>query len=315
MMNMYIFVIVINQRFNMILSKIRIRYKYLKHKILKSPRYLLTKRVISFLQDENDAPPTGTEREELIKFLRRHVVEIFNYPFMLKYHYRGVKIYCDRDTGLHYVLTDENRRLYFKRNMKFAHIRSTYNNLCMEQHLQSPHNYCFDDLSIHSDSIFADVGAAEGIFTLKFIDKIKTAYLFECDNGWTEALQATFSPWKEKVVIVNRFVSNKNNDEFTSLDHFFRNCDKPTLIKVDVEGAESEVLKGADKLLNDRIDHLLVCTYHQSGDEQNISELLREKEYKVVPSPRYMLMIRDRPKYSPEGHFEFRRGLIHASKL
>ena len=300
------------------MSEIRQRYKYLKHKILKTNRYLLTSRIVSFLENANvETPPVGIERKVLLKFLRRHVASMFNYPYILKYHYRRVKVSRDKATGLHYVLTNENRRLYFKRDMKIAHIRTLYNNLCSEQDEQSPHNYCFHDFSINSDSVFADVGAAEGMFTLKFIDKIKTAYLFECDKDWVEALQSTFQPWSEKVIIVDKYVADKDSDEFASLDYFFCEREKPTLIKIDVEGAESDVLKGAGKLLNEGINDLLVCTYHKRDDERNLSEQLRKKGYKSVPSPGYMLMISDNSDSSndtAEGSFDFRRGLIHAKK-
>ena len=300
-------------------SKIRLRikylkYKYLKHKIRKNPRYMLTKRVYEFLQNATDAdtPMTKDEREECLKFLRCHLIEVFNYPFVSKYRYRRIKVYRDRENGLRYVLTDENRRLYFKRGLSAHTIRGLYKMLCSEQDEQSPHNYCFRSLSINSESVFADVGAAEGMFTLKFIDKIKMAYLFECEKDWEEALQATFLPWKEKVVIVNKYVSNKDDADFTSLDHFFCNREKPTLIKMDVEGAENDVLKGADKLLDVGINDMLVCTYHQKDDEKNLSGLLAEKGYRIVASPGYMLFHHEVPNYGMVAPFDFRKGLIHA---
>jgi hypothetical protein len=298
------------------LSEIRLRFKYLKHKIKKTPRYLLTKRVENFLRNASAAEIliSETEKEQFLKFLRCRLIETFNYPFMTKYCYRRIKVHFDLETGLRYVLTDENRKLYFKRSMSVGKIRRVYNSLCCEQDVQSPHNYCFNDLSINSGSVFVDAGAAEGILTLKFIDKIKTAYLFECDNDWIEALQATFRPWKEKVVIVNKYVSDKDNEEFTSLDNFFLNREKPTLIKIDVEGAESEALKGANKLLDKGIDDILVCSYHRNGDEQNLSRQLQEKGYKTTHSHGYMLFIYEFPNYALEAPFNFRRGLIHASK-
>jgi hypothetical protein len=264
--------------------------------------------------DASDTPLNKTEREQFIKFLRRHLIEIFNYPFIAKYRYRRIKVYLDEETGLPYVITEENRRLYFARGTKVRIVREWYNNLCCEQSELSPHNYCFHPLQINSDSIFADIGAAEGIFTLKFIDKIKTAYLFECDEAWIEALQATFHPWKEKVIIINKYVSDNDDDQFTTLDTFFREREHPTLIKMDVEGAESDVLKGADKLLSKGINDILVCTYHKTGDEQNLSGHLREKKYKTVHSPGYMLLISEKTDYSLEAPFDFRRGLIHASR-
>jgi len=297
-------------------SRLRLFLKYLTSRALKTSRYLLTKRVKSFLQNAGtgDTPLTETERKQFLKFLRCHLIEVFNYPFMEKYRYRRVKVRRDRETGLRYVITDEKRRLYFMRGTKSRKVRRLYNFLCMEQEELSPHNYCFHPLSVNSDSVFVDVGAAEGIFTLKFIDKIKTAYLFECDDGWMEALQATFRPWKEKVVLVNKYVSERDGDEFVSLDNFFREGEKPTLIKIDAEGAESEVLRGAGKLLDKGVNELVVCTYHKKGDEQNLSEQLREKGYKTIPAPGYMLFLWEKPGYSLEEPFDFRRGIIYASK-
>jgi len=294
----------------------RMRFKYLKHRIRKSSRYQLTKRVRSFLQNaaDDETPLTKTERDQFSAFLRRHLIEFFNYPFVVKYRYRHVKVHHDKETGLPYVMTDENRRLYFKRGTKARSVRGQYNFLCSEQDEYSPHNYCFHPLSINSDSVFADVGAAEGNFTLKFIDRIKTAYLFECDNDWIEAMEATFRPWKEKVIFVNKYVSDRNEGELVSLDDFFREREKPTLIKIDAEGAESEILKGADKLLDEGINDLIVCTYHKNGDERNLSELLQAKDYKTVSSPGYMLLISEKPDYSLEAPFDFRKGVIHASR-
>ena len=277
---------------------------------------MLTRRVESFLLNANAdcTSLTKTEREQFLNFLRWHLVEMFNYTFVSKYNYRRTKVTRDRETGLRYVITDENRKLYFPRGWKDRNVRKMYNNLCCEQDELSPHNYCFHDLSIDSDSVIADVGAAEGMFTLKFIDQIKTAYLFECDNDWLEALQATFRTWKEKVAIVNKYVSDENSNNTIKLDDFFSQREKPTLIKIDVEGAESNVLKGAELLLNTGIKDMLICTYHKKGDEQNFSRQLVEKEFKVVPSPGYMLLISEMPNYSIKEPFDFRRGLIHASR-
>jgi FkbM family methyltransferase len=51
----------------------------------------------------------------------------------------------------------------------------------------------------------------------------------------------------------------------TTLDDFIRTNPQPDLIKIDVEGAESEVLKGADQLFRSRRPYVL-CEIH---DQQN----------------------------------------------
>jgi hypothetical protein len=219
--------------------------KYQKQRFYKTPRYLLTKRVTAFLKTPGITTPLSTkEREQILKFLRRHLIDVFNYPFVDKYLWRQVKIKPDETNGLYYVHTDENRRLYFKRGMTKQDVRNMYNSLCMEQDERSPHNYCFDDLTVGAHAVVADIGAAEGNFSLKFIDKIKKLYLFESDANWMEALEATFRPWKKKVVIVNKCVSAYDDDTCISLNTFFQNKEKPTLLKLDVEGAEYEVISG-----------------------------------------------------------------------
>ena len=67
-----------------------------------------------------------------------------------------------------------------------------------------------------------DVGSAEGIFTLDVIDLIEHAYLFECDDEWVEALEATFLPWKDKITIVRKYVSDMDDENNTTLDSYFQ---------------------------------------------------------------------------------------------
>ncbi|MDR1896787.1 MAG: FkbM family methyltransferase [Prevotellaceae bacterium] len=286
-------------------------FKYQAEKIKKTPRYLLTKRVETYLQkpcpnlDEND-------RKQFLKFLQYHLVSVFNYPYMVKYRRRKVKVLSDEERGLPFVLTEKGHRLYFKKGMRKGEIASLYNSLCAEQDDLSPHNYDFDKLTITDETVFADIGSAEGNFSLKYVDEIKKLYLFETDAEWIEALEATFYPWKDKVTIVNKYVSDRDEGEYISLDTYFLNREKPTLLKLDVEGAEKSVLSGANQTLNDGIDDILLCTYHRNGDTQYFSEWLRNRNYDIRTSNGYMLYLWEKPNYSLEPPFDFRRGLIHA---
>jgi hypothetical protein len=282
---------------------------YQKQRVKKTPRYLLTQRVKAYLQQK----PAGLEEEERVgylRFLRYHLIEVFNYPYILNYFHR-INLMTDKEMGLHYVVTNEKRRLYFKRGISLKDAVSTYNALCIEQDPQSPHNYDFDPLPITPDTVIADIGCAEGNFGLKHIDKIKKLYLFESEHEWIEALEATFRPWAEKVVIVNKYVSDRDEGAFISLDKYFQDKERPTLLKADVEGAENDVLVGADQILED-IKDILVCTYHRAGDAQHLSGLLSEKGYEIKFSPGRMLFIWEKEDYSLEAPFDFRKGLIHA---
>ena len=78
------------------------------------------------------------------------------------------------------------------------------------------------DFNLNDSDVLADFGAAEGNFTLAVIDRIKKAYLFEYDPEWIEALRLTFKPWQDKVEIVPKFVSDKNDNKHCSGDVFFK---------------------------------------------------------------------------------------------
>lgn len=125
----------------------------------------------------------------------------------------------DKSNGLFYV-NHKGKRLYFKRELSKSAIKDLYRCLCIEQDKDSPHSYSFGEMSFQNE-IVADIGAAEGIWGLSLIESVKTLYLFECDEGWIEALNLTFSPWKEKVRIINKYVSDNSEGCMIRLDDYF----------------------------------------------------------------------------------------------
>lgn len=67
-----------------------------------------------------------------------------------------------------------------------------------------------------------------------------------------------------------------------SLDHIIE-CQSATYIKMDVEGAELEALKGAKKIIKDRKPKLAVCIYHKPQDFFEIPLYIKElnPDYKL----------------------------------
>lgn len=289
--------------------------KYQRNRLKGSEKYRHTYQVIQFLQDKNsqNIMLTEDERKSFIQYLSCNLANGLNISINSKYKYRQVKVVFDSEKGLNYVVTESGYRLYFKRGLSKRHIKRMYNNLCMEQDKESPHNYCFDNLTVTADTILADVGAAEGFLTLKFIDKIKKAYLFETEVEWVEALKATFEPWKDKIIIINKYVSNKDDENNNiTLDTYFNQNEKPTLLKFDVEGAEKSALEGAAQLLKrSSVTDLLVSLYHRREDAEVLPNMLEQKNYTVNISPGYILMMPE-SGFVPDAPFEFRRGVCHA---
>jgi hypothetical protein len=159
--------------------------------------------------------------------------------------------------------------------------------------------------------VLFDVGAAEGNFALSVVEKASRIILFEADKEWVEPLKATFEPWKDKVEIVNKFVSNISDSENTTLDDHISGENAGTFLKIDVEGAESRLLNGCKRILSEKKPlKVAICTYHKQNDEKEFSELLTQKGFKTSPSNGYMLFFYDKQIKAPY----FRRGLIRAQK-
>jgi len=53
-----------------------------------------------------------------------------------------------------------------------------------------------------------DVGSAEGIYALDRVELAARTVLFEVDPEWVGALERTFAPWRDRVVIINKFASD-----------------------------------------------------------------------------------------------------------
>ena len=180
----------------------------------------------------------------------------------------------------------------------------------MEQDGKSPHRYLSDQFEVGVGDVIADFGAAEGNVSLDLIERVDKIYLFECDKEWIEALHATFAPWRDKVEIVAKFVSDKDDRRHCSGDVFFKDR-AITFMKIDVDGGERSLLRGFRTIIRDRLGmKIALCTYHQHEDEAEFTELLEGIGYKVTPSRGYMIFYYDKKLRAPY----LRRALIRAER-
>jgi FkbM family methyltransferase len=75
-----------------------------------------------------------------------------------------------------------------------------------------------------------------------------------------------------------------------SLDAFTQSHDAPTLIKLDVEGAELRALAGARRLL-DEAKPVLICEVHDLDDLPGLYEILSGYDVQEVGSPHRLLAL------------------------
>lgn len=283
-----------------------------------SPFYKLLPKFVRTSLEENklkrtifnyyDKLPQNIEEKEAIEYLKKNRLRVFPYAFQYDYERGDIKVFDDNKLGLKYILF-EGKRLYFRRGATAKGIQRDYNYLRIEQDIRSPHRYLTDYFTLLNNDILVDVGAAEGNLPLSVIERVKKAYLFETDEAWIEALQATFAPWKEKVEIVNKFVSNRDEGKFVSLDKFFAHKEAFTFLKVDAEGAESDILNGAETVL-DSVPALKIalCCYHKPNDDKIFHEFLSKRGFSISFANGYMIF---RENFVPP---YLRRGVLRAER-
>jgi len=265
--------------------------------IYKKQMNKLKWRVIRYLKN-NFMDVYDDERIKAINYLRHNKFSVFPYNFTKKYKKKNINVYYDDNCGLNYVLHD-NKRLYFKRGWKEDTIKEYYNGLLIEQDIDSPHRYLYENFQVNEDDVVIDIGVGEGNFALSIVDKCKKLYLIESDNEWMESLNMTFSSYitESKVEIINKMVSDNDTIESITLDNYFikaGNIEEINFIKVDIEGYEFKFLKGAKSLLeNQKKIKVAICTYHQQDAGEKIKDIITAYGFNSIYSKGFMIYFTD----------------------
>jgi hypothetical protein len=256
--------------------------------------------------DPSTLPPQI--REGLI-YLRCHKYTPFPFRWTRKYENLIPEVFKDEVNGFLYVLF-EGKRMYFPKSFKSNEVVWAVRAALREQDLNSPHLYLTNDFQPLEGSIIIDAGVAEGNFALAVIDKARRLFLVECDPGWMEALRLTFEPWKEKVVFVEKYMSDKTDEKTTSIDDLLR-CEENEyyFVKLDIEGYEKNALAGMKQLMESgKKVRINVCTYHNPGDFRELKAILETYGFDCHASEGYVLF------FHPGEEPLFRKVLIRAEK-
>ena len=232
-----------------------------------------------------------TEKEQAYKAWNRAGFCSIPYPYLWKEEYDQllIDVHIDAENSLPFVM-HHGKRLYFRRDM-INNVSDIYKALLIEQDERSAHCYV-DSYSELKNKVLLDIGAAEAIFALDTIEYVNHAYLFECDEKWLEALSATFAPWKDKITIVRKYVSDINDEDNVTLDTLFADKSIENLfLKMDIEGYERRALEGAKKLLQKGKNISgAVCIYHLHDDKEVIQSLLNDvMDVTVSIKPGYII--------------------------
>ena len=147
----------------------------------------------------------------------------------------------------------------------------------------------FDVFAPNDDEIVVDAGSYDGMTALHFLEwggsKIKRIYSFELDPANFPKCEAHLKGHEDKVTLIPKGTWSKNKTVYITSDDYGTTLaqngtipaeltviddvvgdEKVTFIKMDVEGAELESLKGAKNTIIKNHPRLAICAYHKPED-------------------------------------------------
>lgn len=158
------------------------------------------------------------------------------------------------------------------------------------------HYYQKQHTEIEQGEILLDIGTAEGLFPLTVIDKCSHIYMVEPSRTFKTCLEKTFANYREKVTIINTAVGNEDGEisfsedsldgkvsdnagsesiSIHKIDTIFKNNERITYLKADIEGFEMEMLKGARQTIQNNKPKIAITTYHTENDPDEIIALIK----------------------------------------
>lgn len=234
--------------------------------------------------------PAKNEKQKAYRIMEMTEISPFPYLWKTEYDKQHYMVNMDTGNGLPYV-NHNGKKLYYKKGTLLSVVESMYRTSLLEQDKRSAHCYINNYEELRGKTLL-DIGAAEGNFALDVIEYVEHVYLFECEKGWVEALESTFAPWKEKVTIIQKYVSDIDDENNITLDTYFKDKKKENLyLKMDIEGYERKALKGAVNLLTfSKNIGGSVCIYHLRDDELVIKNMLKTYGLEIQIAPGYLFM-------------------------
>lgn len=132
-----------------------------------------------------------------------------------------------------------------------------------------------------------DVGANDGWYSLFFAARENITKVVSCepDPQYEEAFMHNFKINPQvnsaKVKSLRCFVGTAPEANFTTIDQIATDLPEPVLLKIDVDGAEMDVLRSAAETLRNK-NVLVVLETHSLQLEKECTAFLEEAGYSVV---------------------------------
>jgi FkbM family methyltransferase len=214
----------------------------------------------------------------------------------MKVHYKGYK------WAYNFFEDELSKRIILERIRSYLFFH--------EMEHSPPCKQYFDDevIEFSDNEVFVDGGSYTGDTVLEFIKytsgNYEHIYGFEPEINNFKQAKINLTKYKN-IDLINKGLwsnndtlsfnsanssskiddSGKNQIELISLDSFFReksNCELPTFIKLDIEGAEKQALIGMSEIIKKAHPKLAVCVYHKPEDVYELPQIISKLgDYKL----------------------------------
>jgi hypothetical protein len=131
-----------------------------------------------------------------------------------------------------------------------------------------------------------DIGASVGFYSLFWLTKTSVEKVIAFEPGHDEKhrllrnLEINGIIGTDRFELIPKFVGTKDNDESCTLDSFLPRIKMPCVIKLDIEGAEVDVLNHATELLAKQ-EVRWIIEVHALHLENECLKILRKAGYKT----------------------------------
>jgi len=137
-----------------------------------------------------------------------------------------------------------------------------------------------------NDSVYFDVGSRWGYFTkmATFLTADERIHGFDSNPRWFDLLKRNHD--QDAVNLMNTYVSSEVADRTITLNDYVDEDTLPDILKIDVEGAEYDVLQGMSEILNSTSPVLFIeihPAYLRNRDlvADDVFDYLEEYEYSI----------------------------------
>lgn len=146
-----------------------------------------------------------------------------------------------------------------------------------------------------------DVGAAAGEYSIYLLSRSSADPVLafdpnpELSDQFSENLSLNFFDQQQRLTRIPVFLGSRSSHNCKRLDEFINRLREPIFLKIDVDGGELDVLRGAENILRTYRTRILLETHSHVLERECVDELRRfEFTTRVVKNAWWRLIIKDR---------------------